>query len=161
MSEAAAPANPQNLPQFGVNAQFIKDFSFENPNAPEIFIANGEPTLNLGVNIQSRGLGENAYEVMLMLRLEAQSPNAQGQNRTAFIAELAYGGVFIITGMEQEQLKLALLIEAPRYLFPFARNIMANAIRDGGFPQVLLNPIDFAALYQANLNRVAEPQGNA
>ena len=84
-----------------------------------------------------------------MLRLEAKL-----EDKTAFIAELTYAGIFTVLNVPEEQLKMLLLIECPRLLFPFARAIMADAVRDGGFPQILIAPIDFAALYQANKNNV-------
>ncbi|MGE3623608.1 MAG: protein-export chaperone SecB [Bdellovibrionales bacterium] len=146
------PEQPAPLPsmQIGVNAQYIKDFSFESPNAPQIFAPSEvAPELNMGVNLRTRPLGETAHEVLLMLRLEARLGD-----KTAFIAELTYGGVFALPKLPEEQLKLVLLIECPRLLFPFARGVIANAIREGGFPQVLITPIDFAALYNANRNSV-------
>lgn len=106
----------------------------------------------MGVNVQTRKLDGNAYEVMLMLKLEAKM-----EKTTAFIVELAYGGIFGMPAMPEEHLKIFLLVEAPRLLFPFARNIVANAIRDGGFPQVLINPIDFAALYQQQQSQMNQP----
>jgi len=130
--------------QIAVNVQYIKDFSFESPNAPQIFLpSSAQPILDMGVNVQTRGLGDNAYEVVLMIKLEATT-----ENKPTFIAELAYGGVFSIPPMPEEHLKYFLLVEAPKLLFPFARSILANAIRDGGFPQVLITPIDFAAMFQ-------------
>ena len=143
--------NPQpSLPQIGVSAQYIKDFSFESPNAPQIFApTQSPPELNMGVNVRTRPMGEQTHEVLLMLKLEAKL-----SGKTAFIAELTYGGIFTLPALPEEQLKLLLLIECPRLLFPFARAIMADAIRDGGFPQILITPIDFEALYQANKNNV-------
>src|SRR6185437_13684194 len=142
-------AQPMPVP-FGISAQYIKDFSFESPNAPQIFApAQTPPELSMGVNVRTRPLAPNGHEVLLLLRLEAKVGD-----KTAFIAELTYGGVFSLPAMPEEQLKLMLLIECPRLLFPFARAIMAEAIRDGGFPHVLITPIDFAALYQANSGNV-------
>jgi preprotein translocase subunit SecB len=142
---------PQTVPtQIGVNAQYIKDFSFENPSAPQIFApAPKPPELNMGVNVRTRPLAEKTHEVLLMLRLEAKF-----DDKTAFIAELTYGGMFTLPAAAEEQIKALLLVECPRLLFPFARAIMADAIRDGGFPQILITPIDFEALYQANKNNV-------
>lgn len=136
-------SEPEAL-QIGVHAQYIRDFSFESPHAPHVFsMMQSEPVLNMGVNVQTRGLEGQAHEVLLLLKLEATLGD-----KSAFIVELAYGGVFSVPNMPEAHLKGFLLIEAPRLLFPFARNIIANAVREGGFPQVLINPIDFAALYQ-------------
>lgn len=145
------PQIPLPPSQIAVNAQYIKDFSFESPNAPQIFgPVEKPPELTMGVNVRTRPLNDNkAHEVLLMLKLEAKL-----KDKTAFIAELTYGGIFTLPQVSEEQLKVLLLIECPRLLFPFARAILADAVRDGGFPQILIAPIDFAALYQANKNNV-------
>jgi preprotein translocase subunit SecB len=135
--------------QLGVNAQYIKDLSFESPAAPQIFSSmQTPPELNLGVNVRTRPL-TGAHEVLLMLRLEAKL-----EGKPAFIAELTYGGVFVLPPVPEDQLKSLLLIECPRLLFPFARAILIDAVREGGFPQILLAPIDFATLYQANRENI-------
>lgn len=141
------PDQPKQAPiQIGVSVQYIKDFSFECPNVPQIFApTQNPPDIDMGVNVHTRPLADKTYEVLLMLKMEVRF-----DGKAAFIAELAYGGVFTLPAMPEDQLKLVLLIECPRILFPFARSVMANAVRDGGFPQILINPIDFAALYQAN-----------
>jgi preprotein translocase subunit SecB len=145
------PQIPLPPAQIGVNAQYIKDFSFESPNAPQIFgPLAAPPELTMGVNVRTRPLTDNkAHEVLLMLKLEAKI-----KDKTAFIAELTYGGIFTLPAVPEEQLKTLLLIECPRLLFPFARAILADVVRDGGFPQILIAPIDFVALYQANKNNV-------
>lgn len=144
--------------QVSVLGQYIRDFSFESPNAPKIFKdAPQQPAIDLGVNVQTKTLEDNNHEVVLMMKLEAKS-----EDQVAFIAELAYGGIFALPDMSSEQLKNFLVINAPQLLFPFARNIIADAIRDGGFPQVLINPIDFASLYQQQHAKMEEPAaGNA
>lgn len=154
MMSEQAPASVQ----VAIHAQYIRDFSFESPNAPQVFSSvQTQPTVDMGINVQTRKLDVNTYEVLLMLKLEAKLAD-----KTAFIAELAYGGVFGMPALPEETLKQFLLIEAPRLLFPFARAIMADAVRDGGFPPVLINPIDFAALYaQQQPAMDAPPQGNA
>ncbi len=101
------------------------------------------------MNLQTRGIGPNNYEVLLVLKLEAKV-----EGKVAFIAELAYGGVFVVPQMPEEHLKMFLLIEAPRILFPFARAALTNTVRDGGFPYVMIQPVDFMALYMANKNNV-------
>lgn len=156
MSDAAI--TPQASVQIAINNQYIKDFSFESPNAPQIFTQlSAMPSLNVGVNVQTRALAENVYEVMLSLKLDAVA-----EGKKAFLAELAYGGVFTVPAVTEESLKFILLVEAPRLLFPFARNIIANAVRDGGFPPLLINPIDFTALYQERSTQLAQnPAGTA
>lgn len=136
--------------QIGIGAQYIKDFSFESPHAPQIFApTQSQPDINLGVNINTRSIGENTYEVVLLLKLETKV-----DGKSAFIAELSYGGVFMIPKMAEEPLRAFLLVECPRILFPFARQILMTAVRDGGFPHVMISPIDFAALFQANKDNI-------
>lgn len=145
-----APSPVQPGMQIGVNAQYIKDLSFESPNAPQIFQPTQvAPELNLGVNVNTRPLAESTYEVVLLLKLEAKV-----EGKTAFITELAYGGVFTLPAMPEEQLRMFLLVECPRILFPFARQVLANAVREGGFPHIMIHPIDFMSLFLANKNNV-------
>ena len=145
----APEPRPDNFP-VTVAAQYIKDFSFESPNAPQIFApTQSAPEIQMNVNLHTRGVAANNYEVLLVLKLEAKI-----ENKTAFIAELTYGGVFVLPSVPEEQFKQLLLIECPRLLFPFARAIVIDAVREGGFPQILLAPIDFAALYEANKDNV-------
>ncbi|MFA6279574.1 MAG: protein-export chaperone SecB [Bdellovibrionales bacterium] len=155
MTEQATTTAPV---QVAIHAQYVRDFSFESPNAPQIFSnVQAQPTVDLGINVQTRKLDPHTHEVLLMLKLEAKLAD-----KTAFIAELAYGGVFGMPALPEETLKQFLLIEAPRLLFPFARAVVADAVRDGGFPPVLINPIDFAALYDQQQQAMqAPPQGNA
>jgi preprotein translocase subunit SecB len=134
---------PEQAP-LTINSQYIKDLSFEVPGAPQIFgqIQNQTPDITINVNVQATPLGGNAYEVVLHARAECKASGA-----TAFIAELSYGGVFTIH-VPQEHLRPVLLIECPRILFPFARHILANTTREGGFLPLMLGPIDFVAMYQ-------------
>lgn len=142
-------SQPAGMP-VTINAQYIKDFSFENPNAPQIFApAQSAPEISMGVNIHTRSLGQSAYEVLLALKIDAKI-----QGKMAFISELVYGGVFTLPELGEEQLRMFLLIEAPRLLFPFARSILTTAVRDGGFPQIMISPVDFYSLYLANKDKV-------
>lgn len=152
MTTEATPAadTPQPGMPITVGAQYIKDFSFESPNAPQIFApSQAQPQIEMGVNLQTRGVSPNTYEVLLMLKLDTRV-----EGKTAFIAELTYGGLFTLPVMPEDQLKMFLLVECPRILFPFARSIMMSAIRDGGFPFVMINPVDFMALYLANKDNI-------
>lgn len=140
------PAGDQPQPEaqpMTIEAQYIKDLSFENPTAPRGLALQGNPDINIDVNTTAAGLGGNAYEVVLGLRGEAKV-----EDQPLFIVELSYGGVFTLNNVPEESIKPVLLIEAARHLFPFARNILANATRDGGFPPLLINPIDFVQLYR-------------
>ena len=146
----------QNLPPIQVNAQYIKDLSFEAPGAPAVFVElqNGQPDIAVQVNLNAQPLGEKLFEVVLQLNIEAKL-----NEKTAFIVELAYGGVFSLN-VPDEHVQPMLLIECPRLLFPFARNIIADVTRDGGFPPMLLQPIDFVALFRRRLEEL-ETEGNA
>lgn len=140
---AAGEGIPAAIP-IVINAQYIKDFSFENPRAPTSLMPSKEPPqVNVDVNVNARKLGEPTYEVALTVRAEAKV----GKD-VAFIAELVYGGVFTLKDLPEETLRPVLLIECPRLLFPFARRVIADVTRDGGFPPLLINPIDFAELYR-------------
>jgi preprotein translocase subunit SecB len=124
--------------------QYIKDLSFENPGAP--MTVNVRPEIDLGVDIQARRLDPERFEVMLKLRVAAKA-----EDKTVFLLELAYGGLFLIQNVPDEILQQVLLIEAPHLLFPFARRIVADAVRDGGMPPLMIEPIDFAGLYRAKM----------
>ena len=127
-----------------VLAQYVKDLSFENPNAPQSLLpGQPQPQVNIGVDVQVQPMGEDVYEVVLKLHCEAKQAEA-----TAFLVEVAYGGLFQLPGLPQEHHRPVLLIEAPRMLFPFARAIVAGCTQDGGFPPLMINPIDFVDLYR-------------
>ena len=133
-------------PQLVVGPQYICDLSFENPLGPEGLAKPTEnPKVEVEVNTSARLLAESAYEVSLFIRAEAQSGDA-----TAFIVELTYGGIVIVGDVAEEDIQPLVLIEGPRHLFPFARSVVANVTRDGGFPPMMIDPIDFAALYMEN-----------
>ncbi|HLU91889.1 MAG TPA: protein-export chaperone SecB [Pedomonas sp.] len=141
---AVAEAGADTAPQVSILAQYVKDLSFENPNAPQSLqnAAGAQPRIEVNVNVGVRRVAEDAYEVDL--RVDA---TARHEALKAFQVELLYSGVFGLKNVPEEALEPFLLVEAPRMLFPFARRIVADATRDGGFPPLLLDPIDFAALY--------------
>ena len=141
-------------PQIQVLAQYVKDLSFENPAAP-MSLQGQKPALEVGVDVQARGLGIDQYEVMIRVRADAKAAT-----QTVFVCELTYSGVFMLKGIPADSVQPALLIECPRLLFPFARRVVADVTRDGGFPPLLLDPIDFAALYRMQMARQpgAQPQ---
>jgi preprotein translocase subunit SecB len=142
-----------------MNLQYTRDLSFEVPGAPEIFVSLREqPRVDIALDVQARAVpGQaNVYEVSLQVRADAKAGET-----ACFIAELAYCGVFTVN-VPQEHLEPVLLVECPRLLFPFARNILADVTRDGGFPPVMLAPIDFVALWQSRRQAAAAPvAGNA
>ena len=143
-----------------VNIQYVKDLSFEVPGAPQIYTQlRAQPQVNINLDVQARRVqeGQSVFEVSLMIRAEAHEARRRtagnGQAAavppTVFVAELTYAGVFTLTGLPDNAVEPVLLVECPRILFPFARNILSDVTRDGGFPPVLLQPIDFVALWQA------------
>jgi preprotein translocase subunit SecB len=148
---AEAPA-----PQLSVLAQYVKDFSFENPNAPQSMMQGQQPQIGIQINVDARPLGDNDVEVSL--RLEGK---AEHQGNIMFAFELTFAGVFRIQNVPQESLNAIVLIECPRLLFPFAREIIATAVRNGGFPPLLLDPFDFVALYRQRMEQSQATQNLA
>ena len=142
--------------QAGVLAQYVKDLSFENPNAPASLqnLASRKPQVDVNVNVGARKLGEEAYEVELKI-----SAKASYDDQPAFVAELVYGALFGLRNVPEQALQPFLLVQAPVLMFPFARRIIADTARDGGFPPLLLEPIDFAALYRQQAQ--SQAQGDA
>jgi len=147
-------ADDDGAPQVGVIAQYVKDLSFENPNAPMIYQQQAQPRIDVQFNIGSTTVGEDIYEVIL--KIEAK---AMVDDQTAFAIELSYAGLFGIRNVPDDQMQPFLLAEAPRLLFPFARRIVADATRDGNFPPLMLEPIDFAALYLSQQQGATDGQG--
>jgi len=144
-------ANNAASPSVNILAQYVKDLSFENPGAPRSLQAREKaPSININVNVNANPLTETEFDVVLTLNAEAKD-----DGKVLFNAELAYGGVFRISGFPQEHMLPVLFIECPRLLFPFARQIIADATRNGGFPPLMIDPIDFAQMFQ---QRMAEEQ---
>lgn len=133
-------------PAAGMISQYVKDLSFENPNAPAIYQAaqTNQPKMDVGFNIGSSQVADGVYEVVLKIETRAELDNGQ----VAFVVDLQFAGLFGLRNVPDEHMQPFLLGEAPRLLFPFARRVIADAVRDGGFPPLLLDPIDFQAIYQ-------------
>ncbi len=149
----AAPAAPkvaegqETRPQLVMHAQYIKDFSFENPNASSVLTGNtGQPNVEVGVNVSAKKMEENRYEVLLKL-----TANAKAEDTQLFMIELAYGGLVTAQGVTADQTNALIMIEGPRLLFPFARAVIAQTTREGGFLPLNIQPIDFVAVYRANI----------
>jgi preprotein translocase subunit SecB len=146
---SAPEPQPGSQPSLKILGQYLKDFSFENPNAPgSLAPQQKQPDINISVNVNARNLGPNDFEVELHL-----DAKASGDNTVIFAAELLYAGIFRLENFPQNLLHPAVLIECPRMLFPFARQILADATRNGGFPPLMLDPIDFAAMYQQRMRQ--------
>lgn len=139
-------------PSLNVLAQFVKDFSFENPNAPHVLMKPPQqPTISVQINVNTKPMSATDFEVELKLEGKAEVSGT-----TLFGFDLLYAGVFRLQNIPQENVPPLLMIECPRLLFPFAREIVANAVTNGGFPPLLLDPIDFVALFQ---QKMASMQG--
>jgi preprotein translocase subunit SecB len=139
-------------PRLNVLAQYIKDFSFENPNAPQSLSPAQQPSINIAINVNARPLSQTDVEVELKLEGKAEAGAI-----IMFAFELNFAGVFRIENVGPESVQPLMMIECPRLLFPFAREIVATAVRNGGFPPLLIDPVDFAGLYRQRMAQV-EPQ---
>ncbi len=153
-AQAPKPGNGNGTPSSAsltVLAQYVKDLSFENPGAPQTLRARDKaPGININVNVNANPIADKEYDVTLTLNAKAEM-----DKQVLFNIELVYGGVFRIDGFPQEHMLPLLFIECPRLLFPFARQIVAEASRQGGFPPLMIDPIDFAQMFQ---QRIAQEQ---
>ena len=142
--QAGEAAEHDRQPQIAVLTQYVKDLSFENPQAPNsIAEGTGQSQGDVSIQVKSRRLSDDTYEILLEFSIEAKNDDT-----VVFIIELTYGGVFGVRGFDDDATQLALWVECPRILFPFARRIIADSVRDGGFPPLMLGPIDFLGLYR-------------
>jgi len=133
---------PSDQPRVQAISQYVKDLSFENPSAPQQ--PPGRPQIDLGVDLQARRLDAQHFEVVLKLRVSATA-----EEKPVFLLELAYAGLFQVVNIPEEALQGILLVDCPHMIFPFARRIVADTIRDGALPPLMIDPIDFAALYRS------------
>jgi len=141
-------------PPLLIKAQYVKDQSFENPNAPEVFamIQEEAPKLEINIDVTPTHITGQTYEVVLSIRADAKM-----EQTSAFVAELDFAGLVVLAqGLSEEQSQHLLMIETPRHLFPFSRAILASTTRDGGFPPLVVNPIDFSDLYQKRMGQTGE-----
>ncbi len=160
---APLPNGEDTAPQIGLISQYVKDLSFENPSAPMVFQWTSQPQVDIQFNIGAQQVGEDVHESVLKIDISATHPEGKG-----FIVDLSYAGLFAVRNVPEDQIQAFMLAEAPRILFPFARRVVADATRDGGFAPLLLDPIDFAGMYlqqqeamQAEATGAEAPAGNA
>ncbi|MFT0891768.1 protein-export chaperone SecB [Pseudochelatococcus sp. G4_1912] len=157
MTDSATPNQASEGPILNALAQYIKDFSFENPNAPRSLTPQEKsPEISIQVNVGANQIGEEDYVVELTLEGKA----AIGDD-VLFAFELVYGGVFRLRNIPAEHIHPTVMIECPRLMFPFARQIIADAVRGGGFPPLFIDPIDFTALYRQKITELQAEQANA
>ncbi len=155
MADGNGGGAPDNLPALNAMVQYTKDFSFENPNAPRSLGPQSKaPNIAIQVNVNVRQMAETDFEVELLLEGSA----GEGTD-TLFKFELNYAGLFRLINIPQNEMHPIVMIECPRLLFPFARQIVAEAVRSGGFPPLYIDPIDFAGLYRRRLEEMAAQQG--
>lgn len=156
--EAASDDNAAAQSGIRILAQFVRDFSFENPLAPDSLRAGAaQPAIDMGVEMNARGRPDGLFEVDLKL-----SARALREEQAVFHVEVVYGGLFHIEGVAETDLEPVLLIECPRFLFPYARRLISDVTAEGGFPPFLIDPIDFAGVYAARKAQAeGQPVGNA
>jgi len=152
-AEGAAQPNPQGgAPRIGLLVQYLKDCSYENPGAPMSLAKEAAaPKIDVSMDVQVQPMGENRYEVALRTTTEAKR-----DADTAFLAEVVFAGVFEMFNIPEKQVRAVCLVECPRLLFPFARRVLSDLTRDGGFPPVLLDPVDFGALFERQQAEAAQ-----
>lgn len=148
-----ANAQESQQPQINVLGQYIKDLSFENPSAPRSLMAGGKPGIQINFNVQAQAMGEELFEVALTLEA-----NASVEDNVLYKLELVYAGGFRLHNLPKEAIQPVLFIECPALLFPFVRRLVGDLTREGGFPPLLLDPIDFASLFR---QRVAQQNETA
>jgi preprotein translocase subunit SecB len=158
----AAPNGVDTAPQIGLIAQYVKDLSFENPNAPGVYQQQAQPQIDVQFHISVAPVADDVHEVAMKIEIRATGED----NATIFVVELVYAGLFGARNVDPEQLSPFLYAEAPRLLFPFARRIVADVTRDGNFMPLMLDPIDFGAMYMQQAQQASqlaqnEPAGQA
>ena len=146
---AGAGDGAEAQPKIRLLAHFVRDLSFENVGAIKGVAAEGQPEIQVAVNIEAAGMGENRYQILLKVNATARS-----QETVRFVTELEYAGIFSVENVRQDHLHPFLFIECPRQLFPFPRRVIADVTRDGGFPPLMLDNVDFAALYRKKVEEV-------
>jgi preprotein translocase subunit SecB len=157
MSDIGVPAQDEGGQGIRILAQYIRDLSFESPHAPESLRAGGvQPQIDLGVELNARGREDGYFEVELKL-----TARALREADAVFHVELVYAGLFQILGVAEPDLEPVLMVECPRYLFPFARRIISDLTAEGGFPPFMLEPLDFAGIYASRKAQSDGPAGNA
>ena len=154
-NEGNGSGAPDGEPQVAVIAQYIKDLSVENPSAPQVFQWQVQPSVDVQFNINVEKLGDDVHEIVLKMEVSARS-----ENGVHFVVDLSYAGLFGVRNVPADALQPFLLIEAPRLVFPFARQIVAEAVSSSGFPPLLLDPIDFTAAYMSQLQANQQEGGS-
>ena len=146
-------ADDNSQPQVSILAQYVKDLSVENPSAPQVYSWQVQPGLDVQFNLNVENAGEGTHEVTLKFDISARSDNG-----VHFVVDLSYAGLFALRNVPQEALPVFLMVEAPRLLFPFARQVISDAVSSTGFPPLMLDPIDFASAYMAQMEAAQQQE---
>lgn len=145
----------QEGPRFHVTAQYVKDLSFENPRAPQsLALSNEKPKIEVNIDLNAGKLRDDLYEVVLKVGVKAEV-----KGETLFLTDLSYAGLFTLRNIPEDRLQQILFVDCPFVLFPYARRIVSDATRDGGFPPLMLEPIDFFAMYRMRVDAQQEAGG--
>jgi preprotein translocase subunit SecB len=157
MTEETQGAQPQAQqgPQFALQRIYIKDLSFESPNAPQVFAEDWKPQMNLNMNTEAQALGNDVYEITLMITVTVNSAE-----KTGFLAEIHQAGIFLIKDVPEEQKGPLMGIACPNILFPYAREAVSDLVSRGSFPQLLLQPINFEAIYAQKMQQQQAAEGS-
>jgi preprotein translocase subunit SecB len=142
-------------PVFGIEKLYVKDLSLEVPNAPEIFLERTAPQVEIQLNTGGRSIGENLYEVVLTVTVTAKLGE-----KTVFLVEAGQGGVFRLQNVPQEQIEPLIAVACPNILFPYAREVVSDAVGRAGFQPIVLQPVNFEAMYMQRLQELSQQQGN-
>jgi preprotein translocase subunit SecB len=149
----SSSTQPSQGPTFMIRGQYIKDLSFENPHAPQsLNAATNRPNIDVNVDLKAAKMQESLYEMTLHI-----AARAVADGNTLFLVDLAYSGIFQVTNVPADRLEPLIMIDCPFVLFPFARRVIADVTRDGGFPPLMLDPIDFHSLYLQNKSKESSP----
>jgi len=153
---ATAPANASTAPSYSLVGQYTRDLSFENPGAPgSVMLGGPNPNFTVGINVGVKKQADDLYAVEISLNAKAER-----EKTVLFNVELVYGGVFRVKNVPEQQLPPLLMVECPRMIFPFARHVLATIVQLGGFPPLMMEPVDFNALYIQNLRNLQSQQPN-
>ncbi|MEQ1900113.1 MAG: protein-export chaperone SecB [Devosia sp.] len=151
---AAGAQTPPSTPSFNLVGQYIRDLSFENPGAPgSIMLGGASPTFSVSINTDTKKQAEDIYAVEITLNAKAERDGS-----VLFNIELIYGGVYRLKNIPDQQLAPLLMVECPRLIFPFARQVLASTVQSGGFPPIMMEPVDFNAIYLQKLRALAQAQ---
>ncbi len=151
-----AESNPQSEKQFSIQKIYTKDISFETPNAPQVFTSKWEPAVDFNLGTHVEPLEDSMYEVTLTVTVTVKT-----EDKTAYLVEVVQAGIFSLAGFSEEEMGPMVGSFCPNILFPYAREVVSDLVTKGGFPQLLLAPVNFDALYQQHLQQAQQQQSGS